>query len=156
VMAQRHEATVWVEVLGTVRLAGGDPGLGLGKSSETEPGPMPGHPGLDSGESLTGGPASSLRPTYRVLQSAVERFLAWWKGGFRHRALRHERLLATFQGFVMSSSTVRIGRYSLWSHWTLRYAQPYQPQHKAREQTTKCRLSRMLGTPCSWPGSEAG
>ncbi|MHA2643012.1 MAG: transposase [bacterium JZ-2024 1] len=38
--------------------------------------------------------------TDRVLRGAVERFFAWWKGGFRRLARRHERLRATFQGFV--------------------------------------------------------
>ncbi len=38
--------------------------------------------------------------TDRVLRGAVERFLAWLKGGFRRLALRYERLLTTFRGFV--------------------------------------------------------
>ncbi len=38
--------------------------------------------------------------TDRVLRGAVERFFAWLKGGFRRLARRHERLLATFRGFV--------------------------------------------------------
>jgi transposase len=36
----------------------------------------------------------------RLVRSSVERFFAWLKGGFRRLALRYERLLVTFLGFL--------------------------------------------------------
>lgn len=115
--ARRHEATVLVEALGTIRLAGqrGRP--------RTRPGEVVGDGAYDSQDireelrrrgiraCIPENPRGRRRPrvgrphhfvldTYRVLRSAVERFFAWLKGGFRRLALCHERLLATFQGFV--------------------------------------------------------
>jgi hypothetical protein len=40
------------------------------------------------------------RKADRRARSRVERFFGWRKGGFRRWTVRHERRLATFQGFV--------------------------------------------------------
>lgn len=110
--AQKHEATVFSEVLGTVRVG-----------RRTRPGEVAGDGAYDSRPVRTelrrrgiracipenprnrrgsrrGRPYRFDPDSYRVLRGAVERFFAWLKGGFRRLTVRHERLLATFRAFV--------------------------------------------------------
>lgn len=41
-----------------------------------------------------------VEKSYHRVRNSVERFFAWLKGGFRRLAIRYERLLSTFVGFL--------------------------------------------------------
>jgi len=41
-----------------------------------------------------------IKEAYKRVRSAVERFFAWLKGGFRRLAIRYERLASTFLGLI--------------------------------------------------------